>query len=121
MKFEGAYIMSVVDGSPAGKAGVRSEDIITKINGDKLTSSNDLAGCGKKKAGDVVTLTIWRDDKDTTLTVTLAHRNNYSHMSKKEPSHQCLAGRIVKKQGGERDIYSTFVIIASVIFAFFPQ
>ncbi|MEK7073720.1 MAG: trypsin-like peptidase domain-containing protein [Patescibacteria group bacterium] len=69
---EGAYIMSVVDGSPAGKAGVRSEDIITKINGDKLTSSNDLArGVGKKKAGDVVTLTIWRDDKDTTLTVTL--------------------------------------------------
>ncbi|MEK7533377.1 MAG: trypsin-like peptidase domain-containing protein [Patescibacteria group bacterium] len=69
---EGAYIMSVVDGSPAGKAGVRSEDIITKINGDKLTSSNDLARVvGKKKAGDVVTLTIWRDDKDTTLTVTL--------------------------------------------------
>ncbi len=69
---EGAYIMAIVDGSPAEKAGVRSEDIVTKINGDKLTTSNDLARVvGKKKAGDVITLTIWRDDKDVSFIVTL--------------------------------------------------
>lgn len=69
---EGAYIMTVVEGSPAGKAGVHAEDIITKINGDKLTTNNDLAKViGKKKAGDVVTLVIWRDSKELTITVTL--------------------------------------------------
>lgn len=69
---EGAYIMSVVDGSPAEKAGVRSEDIITKINGDKLTTANDLARVvGKKKAGDTVELIIWRNEKEVILKVTL--------------------------------------------------
>ncbi len=69
---EGAYIMAVVEGSPAAKSGVTAEDIITKINGDKLTTSNDLAKIiGKKKAGDAVTLTVWRDGKEKTLTVTL--------------------------------------------------
>ncbi len=69
---EGAYIMTVVEGSPAAKAGVQAEDIITKINGDKLTTNNDLAKIvGKKKAGDVISLTIWRNEKETTLTVTL--------------------------------------------------
>ncbi len=69
---EGAYIMAVVEGSPAAKSGVTAEDIITKINGDRLTTSNDLAKIiGKKKAGDVVTLTVWRDGNEKTLTVTL--------------------------------------------------
>lgn len=69
---EGAYIMNVVSGSPAEKAGVKPEDIITKINGDKLTTSNDLTRVvGKKKAGDVAPLTIWRDGKEVSLSVTL--------------------------------------------------
>jgi len=69
---EGAYIMAVVEGSPAAKSGVTAEDIITKINGDRLTTSNDLAKIiGKKKAGDIVTLTVWRDGNEKTLTVTL--------------------------------------------------
>lgn len=69
---EGAYIMTVVEESPAAKAGVQAEDIITKINGDKLTTNNDLAKIvGKKKAGDVISLTIWRNEKEMTLTVTL--------------------------------------------------
>ena len=69
---EGAYIMAVVEGSPAAKSGVTAEDIITKINGERLTTSNDLAKIiGKKKAGDIVTLTVWRDGNEKTLTVTL--------------------------------------------------
>lgn len=74
---EGAYIMSVVEGSPASSAGIRAEDIITKIGGDKVTESNDLARIiGKKKAGDKVTIVVWRDEKEVTLTVTLGTQDN---------------------------------------------
>lgn len=69
---EGAYIMSVVEGSPAEKAGVEAEDIITKIDGAKVTDSNDLAKIiGKKKVGDTVELTIWRNEKEVSLKATL--------------------------------------------------
>ena len=72
---EGAYVMDVVEGTPAAKAGVKAEDIITKLNGEKLTESNDLAkAIGKKKVGDAVTLTIWRDGKESSLSVTLGNQ-----------------------------------------------
>ncbi len=69
---EGAYIVNVVAGSPSAKAGIKSEDIITKINGEKLTESNDLSKViGKKKVGDNVTLTVWRDGKEMSMSLTL--------------------------------------------------
>lgn len=69
---EGAYIMTVVGGSPADKGGLEEEDIIIKIDADKLTESNDLAKViAKKKVGDKVTLTVWRNEKEMTLTVTM--------------------------------------------------
>lgn len=66
---EGAYVMEVVDGSPAGKAGVAAEDIITKIDGTRLTGDNaELAKIiGKKKVGDTLTLTVWRDGKEISI------------------------------------------------------
>lgn len=69
---EGAYIMSVVSGSPADKAGVKEEDIIVKIGGEKVTSTNDLAKViGKKKVGDTLPMVVWRNEKEQTLTITL--------------------------------------------------
>lgn len=70
---EGAYIVEVVSGSPADKAGVKPEDIVTKIDDVKLTGDNaELARViGKKKVGDVVRLTLYRDGKELTLNVTL--------------------------------------------------
>jgi len=69
---EGAYIMNVVSGSPAARSGVAAEDIITKIDGDKVTTSNDLARIiGKKKVGDTVSLIIWRDGAEKSISVTL--------------------------------------------------
>lgn len=74
---EGAYIMNVVDGSPAQSAGIKEEDIITKIGNDKVTESNDLARIiGKKKAGDKVSIVVWREEKEVNLTVTLGTQEN---------------------------------------------
>lgn len=70
---QGAYIVEVVSGSPAEKAGVREGDIITKLDGEPLREKNGgLAKViGQKKIGDRVKLTIWRDGEELELTAIL--------------------------------------------------
>ncbi len=71
---EGAYVQDVVDGSPADIGGVQTEDIITKMDGIKVTDKD--GGLAKvisgKKVGDKVNLEIWRDTETKNITVTLS-------------------------------------------------
>lgn len=69
---EGAYVQTVVSGSPADKAGVQTGDIVTKIDNIRLTNGVDIATIiQKKKVGDSVSLELWRDSKTITLNITL--------------------------------------------------
>ena len=66
----GVLISSVSENSPASKAGLKAGDIITAIDGEKVTSPGDLThGLSKKETGDV-TLTIIRDRSTRTVTLT---------------------------------------------------
>jgi len=70
---EGAFIQEVIEGSPAEKGGIQLEDIITKIDGKKVTEKTGglaqiIAG---KKIGDKVSLEIWRDSDTVSLNVTI--------------------------------------------------
>ncbi|PJE68897.1 hypothetical protein COU96_02705 [Candidatus Shapirobacteria bacterium CG10_big_fil_rev_8_21_14_0_10_38_14] len=60
---QGAYIVEVIVGSPADKAGAKKGDIITKLDGEPIHEKD--GGLAKlinqKKIGDHVKLTIWRD------------------------------------------------------------
>lgn len=76
---QGAYIRSsegqspIVSGSPADKAGVKENDIVTKVSGVELGASAGLSSLVAEYApGDTVELTIIRDGKEMTLRVTLA-------------------------------------------------
>ncbi len=72
---EGAYISQVVKDSAAEKAGLKVGDIVIKIDGTKLTEENTLATViSKKKTGDTITLTYFRDGKtqDTKATLNTA-------------------------------------------------
>lgn len=63
---QGAYIQQVIPGSGAEKAGLKAGDIIVKIDGEQITGTSDtqLASLiGKKKPGDIITITYWRDTK----------------------------------------------------------
>ena len=63
---------AVVAGSPAAKAGVKSSDVITAVDGERVDQNNSLADIIQKKSvGDSVTLTIDRAGKEITLTATL--------------------------------------------------
>lgn len=62
---EGAYIQQVVEESAAEKAGIQEGDIITKIDGTKISDKNTLSSIiSKKKIGDIVTITVWRSESD---------------------------------------------------------
>lgn len=71
---QGAYVVNVVDGSPAQTAGVENDDIITKIDSESLNdSSKGLADVIKnKKPGDTVSLEVWRNGETLTLKATLS-------------------------------------------------
>jgi serine protease Do len=70
---QGAYVVNVVSGSPAEKAGILQGDVIFKIDGNSITSDN--GGLAKiisgKKVGDTVKLTIWRSGAQQDVSVTL--------------------------------------------------
>lgn len=70
---EGAYVSTAIEGSAASKAGIKTGDIITKFDGQKVESKKaELAAIiAKKKVGDRVTLTIWRDGKTFDVQVVL--------------------------------------------------
>src|SRR5258705_9441535 len=66
----GVLVTSVMDDSPAAKAGIKAGDVITAIDGEKVEDAGDLAqGINKKKDGDV-TLTLIRNKNQRTITVT---------------------------------------------------
>jgi len=70
---EGVFIQEVIEGSPAEKGGILPEDIITKIDGKKVTEKTGglaqiIAG---KKIGDKASLEIWRDGETVSLNVTI--------------------------------------------------
>jgi len=70
---EGAYVLEVVAGGPAEKAGIKEDDIITKLNGESVTEQDGrLAKLIRKyKVGDKIELTIFRDKEEIKLTVSL--------------------------------------------------
>jgi S1-C subfamily serine protease len=87
--FNGAYVTSVVKGSPADKAGVKAGDqptsiqnvlaggdLITAIDGHPIKIFDDLLRylITHKSPGDKVTLTVLRGDQSVDIVVTLAKR-----------------------------------------------
>lgn len=71
---EGAYITEIISGSPAEKAGLQEEDIITEFDGKKVDGSNQNGLAEmiiEKKAGQTVRLKVWRDGQTKTFSLTL--------------------------------------------------
>lgn len=69
---EGVYVVQVQSNSAADKAGIQKGDIITKIENDEIDSYKTfLTKLYSYSAGDKIDLTIMRDNKTTTVTVTL--------------------------------------------------
>lgn len=69
----GAWVVEVTEGGPAEAAGVQANDVITAIDGTTISGTSDLKlVLAKAKAGDELTLTVWRQNRTLTVTVTVA-------------------------------------------------
>ncbi len=70
---KGAYIQSVISGSPAEKAGLSAGDIIIKIDGTSLTQEYQISRVvSQRKVGDSLILTVWKDGQIREVKATLA-------------------------------------------------
>jgi serine protease Do len=70
---EGAYIVNVIAGSPAEKAGLKVDDIITKFDEVALSDDNALTKeIAKHKSGDQIKLDVYRDGQNTSVTASLS-------------------------------------------------
>jgi len=72
-KPEGALVANVEPGSPADKAGLKTGDVIRKVDGQPIVSSGDLpALIGQAAPGQKVSIEVWRQGKSEELTAKLA-------------------------------------------------
>jgi len=72
----GAYVRVVQTGSPAQQAGLRVRDVITQVNGQKLTDQLALEQLIAEHApGDTLTFTVWRQGKTLTIKVKLGQKS----------------------------------------------
>ncbi|MFS0664738.1 trypsin-like peptidase domain-containing protein [Bacillus mojavensis] len=73
---KGVYVKEVQSNSPAAKAGMKSEDVIVKLNGKDIQSSADIRQILYKdlKVGDKTTIQVIRNGKTKNLNVTLTKK-----------------------------------------------
>jgi len=72
---EGTVVSDLVRGGPADKGGMQRLDVITAVDGRKVRNGDELIGAvSSHRAGETVKVTVVRDGKEKTLTVTLGDR-----------------------------------------------
>nr|MDY5756913.1 PDZ domain-containing protein [Eubacteriales bacterium] len=68
-------VVSVVENSPADKAGIQVNDIITAVDGNSVSSGEALSiMINSYNIGDQITLTIKRGNSSVSISVTLEER-----------------------------------------------
>lgn len=72
---EGVYVVSIEQFSAAEKAGLKSSDIITEVDGKQIKTMDELNEIkNSHKIGDTITLKIYRDNEYKEIELTLAEQ-----------------------------------------------
>lgn len=86
---QGVVIASVQAATPAEKAGLKQYDVITKIDGEDVTTSVELqSALYKHKVGDTVEITYYREDKEHTTKVELTIDSSALQQSNNQQNQQ---------------------------------
>jgi Do/DeqQ family serine protease len=89
----GALVSQVKPSSPAAKAGTKSEDVITRMNGIVIASSNDLRNAiSQEPPGAVVHLALLRNDRELTASVKLVASQEAAMTQSNAPGPQANSG-----------------------------
>jgi serine protease Do len=87
---QGALVSSVEESGPAGKAGIKSGDVVLRFNGKEISRSSDLAAqVADIKPGSKAKLEIWRNGSTKNLDVTVGEMKDLKVASadKADPEH----------------------------------
>ncbi len=109
----GVLVQGLQPGLPAEQAGIRQGDVILSVNGEEVTSVNDLQlKIARKSPGEVVELEIWREGKTLLFRVPLAQApvTKSNPPIKKEgekQSFQNLGMKVRNLSAGEKRSYET--------------
>jgi serine protease Do len=88
---QGATLETVAPGGAAARAGLKEGDIITAVDGVKVTSSSEfITAMEKYKAGDRIVLDIYREGTTTTASVVLDEKS--------AATEKALEDRIAEKE-----------------------
>lgn len=72
----GVYVVDVVQGGPADKAGLKTGDRIVSIDGTEIAQKDDLGTLMQQHtAGDTLSITVARDGQMQTVSLTLGEKN----------------------------------------------
>lgn len=87
---KGVLVNSVISGSPAEKAGIKAQDVITAVNGKEVKSPANLSQTVLGyKVGDTIKVTINRSGQSQELSVTLESISNVLTNSFKDGHGAC--------------------------------
>lgn len=77
---QGVMVSQVIANSPAEKAGLKKDDIITALNGQKVLTTEDFLPIVQGSTiGDTITLSIYREGKTFDVDVKIASMNDISY------------------------------------------
>ncbi len=80
---EGIYVAEVVEDGAAQDAGIKKGDVITEIDGQKVTRFGELTGIiAQKHPGDKIKLTYLRDKKKNSVSLTLKNEQGNTKVVK---------------------------------------
>ncbi len=83
----GVYVQGMTDGSAAAKAGLKTGDIITQINGVSVNTSSQLQEqVARFRPGDQVKVTYVRGDKENLVTATLHNATGGTDVVRETPA-----------------------------------
>lgn len=108
---EGVLVQSVLEDSPAEKAGLRAGDVILRVDGDRIEDVGDLHRALHDSEGDSTTLTIMRDRSERELKVTLESLEEESrerHLSREEK--EALRSSMRKAREAQREAMRAYRI-----------
>ena len=82
----GVYIVEVVKGGPADKAGLQAGDRIVSIDGTEIAQKDDLGTLIQQHAaGDTLSITVAREGQMQTVSLTLGEKNAQTQQAQKNP------------------------------------
>ena len=115
---DGAVVANVVDGAAAGRAGMKTGDLIVVAEELPITSAQDLLGAlSDLKVGDVATFEVERGDDELKFSVTLGARpsvdgaeNTQLRQITLTPQKPAKASKPAKPSKGKRQMRSDFFL-----------